>query len=212
MATTTFTGSKASHSTPYSIQRAFLFWPVSGLTGRVISAQIDVQLRIASTITNKNFHLCLFTDRIDKTNWQKYNAHMVYQYPSSSSYYYRESSYTWFSENYLCNQEIPISLTGNAGNVSKSFTVDIDSANGDVSLWNGKNVFLSFYETGGESSGLIWGTSQKAVLTLTTTTGTVRYAVNGSYVECEVYYGTGGSYVQVIPYYGTGGSYVELGG
>ena len=41
--------------------------------------------------------------------------------------------------------------------------------------------------------------------------GTIRYGVNGSFVECEVYYATGGSFVKVEPYYATNNTFVPLG-
>lgn len=41
--------------------------------------------------------------------------------------------------------------------------------------------------------------------------GTVRYGINGSFKECEVYYGINGSFKRVTPYYGISGSFVEIG-
>ena len=210
--TTSFTGSEASHSSAYSIQRLFLFWPVSGLKGRVQSAKIDCTLRTGTTFSDKNFNLCLFTDRIDQTNWSQYNAHTVYQYPGNSNYYFNSSRYSSFSNNFLCNQQVAVSLTGGAGNTAKSFTVSIPADKQSASLWNGKDVCLGFYETSGESSGMVWGTSQKATLTLTTTNGIVKYGVGGAWVDCEVYYGSNGSWVQVQPYYGSNGDWKEIGG
>lgn len=208
---TTFTGTEASHGTNYSIQRMFLYWPVSGLTGRVKSVTLSVTLRTAATISNKGFKLCLFTDRNALTNWSVYNGHCVYQYPSSSGDYFNEANYSRFSSNFLCNKDVSVSVTGGAGNVSTSFTVGIDSAYSNVALWNGKDVLLGFYETGGESSGLIWGTSQIAVLTVETSNGIVKYATNGGFVNCEVYFATGGSWQQVQPYFATGGAFKEIG-
>lgn len=208
----TFTGSAASHSSTYSIQRLFLFWPISGLKGKVTSAQIDCSLRVGTTFSDKDFNLCLFTDVISQTNWSQYNTHTFYQYPGNSDYYFNSSRYSSFSNNFLCNEKVTVSLTGGAGNAAKSFTVSIPSDKQSASLWNGKNVYLGFYQADRDANGMAWGTSQQATLTLTTSSGIVKYGINGSWVDCEVYYGTGGSWVQVQPYYGTGGAWKEIGG
>lgn len=57
----------------------------------------------------------------------------------------------------------------------------------------------------------LWENYSSAFIDATTNNGIIKYAIGGTFVDCEVYYATGGKYVQVIPYYGTDGKFVEIG-
>lgn len=75
------------------------------------------------------------------------------------------------------------------------------------------SLTLAFYVNESASSGYSTNYLQinSATLTVTYTSGIVKYGVDGSFVDCEVYYATGGSFVKVVPYYGSGGSFIEIG-
>lgn len=111
-----------------------------------------------------------------------------------------------------------VSTGGTAYNSTRTITFNSSTnatAFANLVSWlkNTSSLTLAFYVNESASSGYSTNYLQinSATLAVTYTSGTIKYATGGSFVDCEVYYATGGSFVKVVPYYGSGGSFIEIG-
>ena len=90
--------------------------------------------------------------------------------------------------------------------INANFDLDLTSYGKALSNWECDVQLGIVY---GED-GLNWGNEITSTITIESTSGTIKYATGGSFVDCEVYYATGNGWVRVRPYYGTSGSFVEI--
>lgn len=219
--TVTKTGTGKTHSTAYSVRRFIYFWPMGTLTGRKVKkATIKIAMRASTTITTgytlvlmNGFASSWITTDSSVGKWKYRNANSYYQYEGKSSSYYTRDNYLTFDSTPLVTQAVTLNVTGGAGNKVQTVTVDIPTANQDISLWSGKNIYLAWYSTNGSYSNppeLIWGTEVTGSITLTIQqSSTINYWNGSSWISCIPYYWDGSSWVECGARYYNGSAWVE---
>ena len=215
MATLTATTTYCTSDITSAKRQVPVYRSVSSLSGVATNAQVSMRLRSgASSSTTFQCTVYLFktfnhssygTTHCNnrKTSAGVYDYDAWYQHPNNGTYYFSTS----YIGNILAQKTEPITL---ASKTNKTITISdftLTDYGKTLSNWAG-DVCIGIVCN---SSDLQWAQGGTTTLTLTYATGTIRYGINNTFVNCEVYYGVDGSFKKVIPYYATDNVFKPLG-
>lgn len=216
----TFNGTENNHGSYYGVRRHIYYWPISGMVGRkVTKATITVYLRSTYALTTgynlylmNAFSSSWITTSSGNKKWLKYNDNVYYQYERETDSYFINSRKATFDSTPLYDQPVTLNLSGGEGNKKHTITINIPADSQDISLWNGKKIYLAFYKADGnyDTDELIWGVGVKTDIVLTVQQSvTVDYYNGSAWVPCIVKYWNGSAWIECIPKYYNGSAWIE---
>jgi hypothetical protein len=218
----TFTGEK-NHPLYYGVRRHIYYWPVKNLVGRKVKkAKITVYLRSTYDLTTgynlylmNAFSKSWITTSSSEGKWKKYSEsdNVMIQYEAKTESYFTKDNKTTFDSTPLYDDAVTLNLTAR-GDRKHTFTINIPPENQDISLWNGKSIYLAFYQVDGDykKDEVIWGVESDHVGTIVLTvqqSATVNYNNGTGWIPCIAKYWDGSDWIECIPKYYNGSGWVE---